>query len=133
MKKYSAKISLKGSRDNEVRRVGLSAAELLVLSEIHSGGGAPGVSEVKPMGKLARMGEGKPWTQAQERAYLIKEYGANFKKVLTSDFTPLPEEYVAIEPADPDDDDELPNPEELKPAIPGIKSEKAAKQSAALS
>lgn len=98
MELYSAKIVLGGSRDNEVRRSELTAAEVLILKQMH---GQEYVTEVQLVGRIDR-------TQKAERVRLLGEgetpglYSVeNIRKVFPSDMTPLPEalpaEMISIE------------------------------------
>lgn len=138
MKSYSALIQLKGSPHNQVRKEELSAAELLILAEIHNGEQEV-LKEVKETGTLRRQkdptGERTyKWDMEHERAWLIRTYGKeNFARVFPSQFTPLPQEYTGpLHDRDMLSEDELPLEGDGVPAV--IAGKKAAKpQAAALS
>ncbi len=135
MKSYSALIQLKGSPHNQVRKDELSAAELLILAEIHQGEQAV-LKEVKETGTLRRVkdptGERThKWDMDQERAWLIRTYGKdNFARVFPSQFTPLPQEYTGpLHGQDVLSEDELPLEGDGLPAI--LQPKKGAKPQAA--
>jgi len=98
MKLYSAKIRLAGNAYNEVLKHDLTAAEIILLSKIHEGGehSAAPVVDIKLTGEVKR-------SDAEERQRLIGTDGevpalydaALYRKVFTSDFTPLPQEISA--------------------------------------
>ncbi len=98
MELYSARILLNGSRDNEVRRDDLTAAEVLILKEMH---GPEHVLDIRIVGK-AMVGTGEKArlrTQSEERKRLLGIEGEivaiykteHVRKVFPSDMTPLPE------------------------------------------
>jgi hypothetical protein len=95
MKLYSAIINLSGNAYNQVFKTDLTAAEICLLQSIHQGGehSAPPVANIKETGEVNR-------TDAEERDRLIGRgkddspplySAANYRKVFTSDFIPLPQ------------------------------------------
>lgn len=77
MREFSCKVRLGGLLTNEVRKTGVTAAEILVLRAIHVGGEEP-VIEIKPTGKATMEVDGKlvPRTDRAERERLESIYGS---------------------------------------------------------
>ena len=65
MRLYDCKVLLAGNRNNEVRKSDITAAEIMVLQEIHGGIGS--IIEIQPKGMDKR-------SHADERAHLFNTY-----------------------------------------------------------
>jgi len=63
MRLYDCKVLLAGSRENEVRKTDVTAAEIMVLRDIH---GADSVSEIKPKGMDKR-----PHADERRRLFML--------------------------------------------------------------
>jgi hypothetical protein len=116
MKLYSARVRLAGEIKNEVNKVDLTAAEIIILQTIHgaSENASDPVVDIKETGSVKR-------TDAQERARLEETYagfhgepGAKLiRGVLGVPGVPLPKEYEsaqALEVEEYDATDEQPIP-----------------------
>lgn len=88
MQLYSAKIRLGGSLQNEVRRNGLTAAEIGVLRKIH---GEQFIVEIESEGLVSQN------TDAQERARLTSAYGPKVvDEVLGTSVHALPKDVPGV-------------------------------------
>lgn len=98
---YSAKIKLGGLLTNEIRKSGLTAAEILVLRRIH---GDDALSEIIQVGTVNR-------SDSKERQRLFGSVGDTtplyredqFREVFQNDFGPLPQ---VLPEAQGDDEEE---------------------------
>lgn len=119
MKLYRVKVLLGRSRDNEVWKENVTAAEIKLLQMIH--GGVEAVTSIEHTANTTR-------SDAAERRRLASLYTfSDTDKFLTGpdlvlkmfgvDGVPLPQEYVAPVPDAPNDDDfvELAEDEEITP------------------
>lgn len=119
MKLYKTRVRLSGSILNEVWLHNVTAAQLLVLTEIHKGGDNFPLAEVTETGSVQR-------TDSRERERLRREYyewnlgngDKLLRDVLGAPGTPLPQEYAppVSEPYD-DYDEELVEHQEEPEAI----------------
>ena len=120
MKTYDCKVQLNGSRNNAVRKRGVTAAEIAILRHIHgtSPNGAAAVVDIKPAGNVSR-------TETIERARLANRYShgemrgpALVKDVLGVAGVPLPQYVPGVD--DPEDDGAMAEaaPEPVAPKPP---------------
>lgn len=114
MKLHSCKVRLNGNVNDEVRKIGVTTAEVRVLKEMH---GDEAVLEVVMTGRTAR-------SEAEERSRLEQHYG---EKVVTKLFGVPVEKIEEDEPAtiadEPDDaETEFNNLPVATRTAPGVES-----------
>ncbi len=135
MKTYDCKVNLNGSRNNAVRKRGVTAAEIAILREIHgkSPNGAAPITDIKPAGEVKR-------TDTVERARLASRYSFGemkgpklVKEVLGVDGVPLPQyvpgvdEPVEVEAEETQAAEVAPTPKPKRTRVaPKVETEEAA-------
>lgn len=129
MKLYTAKVRLNGSRDNEVIKHHLTAAEILLLQNIHvSPQGHPSVVDIVHTANVNRSDskERARLADLYTKGELVEDRGTKMINGLFGIGTALPQDYVEPEPVIVETYDDSTEVEEITGIEPIVQTKLAA-------